>query len=50
VIFYQNMPNLHNGYITMSSLTYIRFFLWNFSFSRFIQIIQNRHILIKDLI
>ena len=26
----------------------IRVFLWNFSFSRFIQIMQIRHILIKD--
>ena len=33
------------SYMEMSSLTFI---LWNFSFSRFIPIMQIRHILIKD--
>jgi hypothetical protein len=66
VIFYQNMPNLHNrekrgdeilivhccfsvsqnfncSYMARSSLTYIPGFLWNFSFSRYIPIMQIRH-------
>jgi hypothetical protein len=47
VIFYQNMPNLHNLYksaeqkIPQKNLDYM-------SFSQFIPIMQIRHILIKD--
>jgi hypothetical protein len=40
--------NFSCSYMARSSLTYIPFFLWNFSFSRFIPIMQIRHILIKD--
>jgi hypothetical protein len=63
VIFYQNIPNLHNRYksanqnssnfnctyMAMSSLAYIpSFSVIFFSFSRFIPIMQIRYILIKD--
>jgi hypothetical protein len=50
VIFYQNMPNLHNRYksaerkISQKNPEY----MLNYSFSRFMPIMQIRHILIKD--
>jgi hypothetical protein len=81
VIFYQNMPNLHNRYksaertisqkrpfhcpsllsykskwaqiLTAATWQWVvlhiyRAFLWNFLISRFISIMQIRHIFIKD--
>jgi hypothetical protein len=40
--------NFNCSYMAKSGLTYIPVFLWNFSFSRYIPIMQIRHILIKD--
>jgi hypothetical protein len=40
--------NFNCSYMARSSLTIVCIFLWNFSFSRFIPIMQIRHILIKD--
>ena len=40
--------NFNCSYMARSSLTIFRVFLWNFSFSRYIQIMQIRHILITD--
>jgi hypothetical protein len=42
------VQRFQSSYMTMSSLTYMRGFFWIFSFSRFIPIMQIRHILIKD--
>jgi hypothetical protein len=47
-ITHQNELNFNCSYMAISSLTYIMGFSVKFSFSRFLPIMQIRHILIKD--
>jgi hypothetical protein len=43
-----NRPNFNCSYMARSSLAYVRIFACNLFFSRFLPIMQIRHILMKD--